>query len=1522
MDSSSPTLDSLTFPAGLNLDTESIVGEKITGSSSGSIAQVVNRFSNIIEFVYLNSKKFVAGETVTFEESNISSSIQEITLGNYLNITSRYVLDKGQKNEYYDYSKIVRKSQFSSPTNQLLIIFDSYEIPLNDNGDIYTVNSYDSERYNKDIPSVTYQNGTTNTEIRCTDLIDFRPRVSEFTSTTSSPFYYENKTFGSVSSLTPNFVISPGESSLIGYSYYLPRIDKVTLNKLGQFSILKGISALNPKEPTNVEESMDIATIELPPYLYDSQINNVRITLVDNRRYTMRDIGKIENRIRNLETTTSLSLLELDTKSTQIQDADGLSRFKTGFFVDDFKNNNLLEKNNKDVQCSVDIDKKQLLPMTQLWSIKPQLALNPSINPETADYSDNLLLLDSNVRKTGDLVTLNYTEKEWIEQPFASRVENVNPFNVIEYRGSIILNPSRDEWVRNVYINRYRTVITNRGDREYDYVEDVKTTVTLEPYARERNVEFRTGGLRPLTQHYAFINNSSSIIIVPKLVEISMNSGIFEPGEDITTVTFGGRCAPPNHKFGPYNNPTRIYNSNPYDTTQTLSSSYSATSTILNIDTFALAEESLGIYGGFLAVGQQIFGETSGAVATITNIRLVSDTYGQILGTIYIPDSTNANVPVSFKIPTGDNTVKITSVSDNSEILPGSNILASDATGVYTASGQVITTEQSIVQLRNPPPPPPRRRRRGKDPLAQSFTVDETGAFLTSVDLFFARKDPVQNVFVEVRTVELGTPTNILVQDYSRTLLEPNDIVVSNDASLATNVKFPSPIYLQPNTEYAIVILSPTSNNNEVWIARMGETTINSQDFPDVESVVVTKQYIGGSLFKSQNGTIWTANQYEDLKFKLYKANFTSKTGDVVYYNPNLTNDDSNLPRLVENAVKTFPRKLKVGIVTTTNLSSILNVGTKVGAGGSTPYGSIEKLGSNVTTLTVSNAGIGYSNGTFTNVPLYTITGNGSGLTGTVVISGGVVSSVTPTSGSKGSGYAVGDIVGITTSSVSSGRGSQISVNAIDGIDTLYLTDVQGESFYSTPTTTLYYDNGTSWVGLANTYTTSSTTVSDLYTGNVIEVTQYNHGMHSDANKVKISGVFPDTIPTTINANLSINSTSISVVDGSSFSTFEGITTSKGYILIDSEVIEYDNVSGNTLNISARGVENTPITSHSIGSQVFKYQLNNVSLLRINTEHTLPNNSLLKNLRDFDTYHLQFSRGTRSNGVSQLSFRTENIVGGDNISATQNIQFDSIIPQFSVITPGQFTKVNAQIRTVTSTSAGGSEESFLDNGFESVELNKINYLSSTRMICSRVNEESKLSSLPNKKSFTTKITLSSNDSNLSPVLDTQNGFVILNRNRINNPISDYAQDNRVNLVSGDPHTSIYISNKVNLKQPATSLKVLLAASRPEECDFRVLYQIFRAGSGETEPAFELFPGYNNLTDTDGDGFGDFVVNKNLNNGNPDAFVPPNRIDQFSEYQYSIENLDPFTSYAIKIVMSSSNESKIPKFKDLRTIALA
>ena len=121
----------------------------------------------------------------------------------------------------------------------------------------------------------------------------------------------------------------------------------------------------------------------------------------------MRDIGRLEDRIETLEEITSLSLLELDTKTLQVQDIDGLSRFKTGFFVDDFKDTNLLDVSDPDCKINVDTDKRELVVPLDFWSIKPELALSLSTNVDTADFSQDLELLDSNVKKTGDIITLN-----------------------------------------------------------------------------------------------------------------------------------------------------------------------------------------------------------------------------------------------------------------------------------------------------------------------------------------------------------------------------------------------------------------------------------------------------------------------------------------------------------------------------------------------------------------------------------------------------------------------------------------------------------------------------------------------------------------------------------------------------------------------------------------------------------------------------------------------------------------------------------------------------------------------------------------------------------------------------------------------------------------------------------------------------------------------------------------------------------------------------------------------------------
>ena len=1546
LDSSAPTLDSLTFPSGLNLDTSSILGEKIVGSTSGALAQIVTRSSATnVEIVYLNSSKFVVGEICTFEESSITSVVQVVGKGNFQDVTSNYDLDKGQRDQFYDYSRLKRSSDYI-PSRQLLAIFNYFEIPSSDTGDVFTVNSYPSEAFKSDIPN-------TDSGVRISDTLDFRPRVNRFNATNTSPFAFSSRDFSA--STNPPLTVTPQESSLIGYEHYLPRIDRVILDKNGIMSVVKGVSSVDPKEPGGVDESMHLATISLPAYLYD--VNDAAITAVDNKRYTMRDIGDLEDRIETLEEITSLSLLELDTKTFQVRDVDNLDRFKSGFFVDDFRD---VERQDVSSKGATITGRGEFTSAVDFYTVAPEPALEPSINVDTADFNANLELLDSNVQKTGNHVTLKYTEKDWITQPLASRVENVNPFNMIEFVGNIILTPASDSWTRTIVTEGSgvrnvigRPIVSRNppsapigllpgqrppvlggrtrfvGNRlESSFVETIRGPVVPDTHIRSRNVAFSASNLRPLQRHYAFFENTSGIDIIPKLTEISMTSGTFVIGETIKGFVggshlFSARAYAPNHKTGPGGSPTTTYSLNPYDRSVELPSVYSSSSTILNVDINSLVDEVLGRYFGFVTEGMTLLGETSGAQATVTSIKLIPDTFGDINGALFFRDPYTTPLP-PLRFTVGTKTFKLTSSSTNATPLKGSLLISSGET-TYEASGLIETLQRQRVNVFRPV----FRRRRGgrRDPLAQSFTVDETGAFLTAVDLFFANVDPAEKVTVQLRTVELGTPTDMLAANHAEVVLEPSQIATSTDATVATKVTFPSPIYLETDREYAIVVLAPTSNLYEMWVARMGERTVNTTTLPDAESVLVTKQYVGGSLFKSQNGTLWTASQFEDMKFKLYKCNFSTESGTAFFYNPK-QDLDSTSSELRKDPIKTLPRKLKVVISNTTVMNSILIPGAKVSdeTASTAISGIIEKAGGTASAMTKTNVGVGYSQGTYAAVPLYNITGSGTGATATIVINAQGTINSDPSSISGGSGYVIGDVLGLTTSTMVKGSGAQITVTGLSNRNTLYLTNVQGTEFTTGRPLVVY--NGSSAVSMAGTTISSSNVINDLYGGDVIEVSQQSHGMHADTNLVKLSGIKPNTVPTTISSALGINDVSVSVADTTIFGTQEGISTGAGYAQINGEILYYSSITAGvspagTLGIGSRGVDSIQ-QAHLINTQIFPYELNGVGLHRINHQtHTLPNSTLLKSERDIDKYHIQVLRGDITNPDEIPSFTDENQIGGSDVRGSRNIQFNRVTPVFDIITPGEGSDVSASIRTVSGTSAGGSEIPFIDQGFESVALNNDTQLSTPRIIASDINESTRLTALPKNKSLTLGLTLSTSDSNLSPMVDiVDNAALILGRNVLNNPIKNYAFDGRVNLSVDDPHASNYVSQVITLDQPATSLKVLIGAYRDSSADFRVLYKLSRTDSSNVEQSFELFPGFDNMTDTDGDGFGDKIINTNNNSGRPDSNVPASADDVFFDYQFSVDELEQFNGFQIKIVMSGANEAKAPRFRDLRVIALA
>ena len=1594
-----PQLDVLKLSSISQVDTDAIIGEDIIGSDTGALARIVLNSSsgksyvssNQLGIVYLNDQKFNPGENVVFKESNIISTLESITLGKYKNITNDFNLDKGQRDQYYDYSRLVRVGT-QIPERRLLIVYDHYTISASDDGDVFTVLSYDADRFSNNIPNIGSKG------VRASDTLDFRPRVPTFNpATTRSPFDFSSRIFTN----DPKLTLKPGEGSLLGYDFYLPRIDKVYLDKFGNVLVRNGVSSVEPVPPSNDDGSlMELAQINLPAYLYSS--DDVSIRTLDNRRYTMRDIGNLEDRLENLEKVTSLSLLEVNTKTLKIEDSEGNDRFKSGIFVDNFNDRSLSNNN----LTTANIIGGQLRPFTIRNSLQQRLVPAVEIPENELDLSQNYDLLDSNVQKTGNAVTLKYDSVDWLNQSFATRAENVNPFHIVEYTGLINLSPNTDTWVRTINLPprvEEKTVKRTINEEENVFAEDrvidlnpdefdsfateaeilSRTSTTriernttsstrtifvssgVEKYIRSRNVSFFGTLFRPLERHYQFLDNHSNVNFIPKLIEIANSTTLqnigssnnsFQTGETIRVYNSEGnkigafRLAASNHKIGKFNSPTITYSTNPYTPSENIPADYSQSSKTINIDLNSLSAEDQGDFNGYIEKGAKIVGQTSGAIAYVKDLRLIADTNGTLFGSFFIKNPHVSPAP-NPRILTGRKTYRLSSSSSNEKQLPGSTLIsAGDAT--YTANGtsrtfqqvttnttRITSTITTVITRRN-------TRARRVDPLAQSFTVgreidapdfngdsdDDNGVFLTELDLFFASKPQGEEpLTVEIRTMELGIPTLDLVGE-SKTLI-PSEIATSTDGTTATRVTFDYPIFLPPGQEYAIVLLAPNSDQYEVWTAKMGEKTVETQNLPNTESIKYSRQFAIGSLFKSQNGSIWTPAQESDLKFKLYKAKFTSNTGIVHFGNPPLDSSNGYIPTLQDNAITVLPKKVTLGITTIPSSSSLVGIlteGRKIKGTGS-GFGHIVSTGSSVSGITTTNGGLNYTTGTRSTTNVF---GSGSGLTLNVssVDSSGTITGISVVS--AGTGYNSGDIVALTNTSNQTGRDAVISVTASGNIDKLFLSNVQG----SIPTGDLvYFDTDSTTVSLGNTDVLSSTDVGGIFSGNYLQVKHFNHGMYANNNKLVLNDISSDTAPTVLSADLPSTTVAggvINIEDSTIFTTFEGQlvdSTNIGYAKIGDEIVGYSSATNNQLTIISRAVEGI-IENHSIGDKVTKYELNGISLRRINdVTYDISDTDITSN-----SYYVEVDRGATSTeegksiGLNratdgtypQLSFASELIGGGDQIKASENIMFNRINPRFDILSPGRQTSTSSNIRTTSGTSIDGNEVSFtLANTLESVIPNQVNHLNSVGIVCSRVNElnQSQFSNVSGNRSFNSTVTLNTTDENLSPMIFVDSSTVEFISDNINRPITNYIQDSRVNSISNDPHEAVYVSNVIKLAQPASSLKVILTVYRPEVADIRVLYTLVRENSIDVGQKFELFPGFSNLESSSNGSLK--VVDPSLNDGRPDIKVPASEKNQYLEYEFTANDLEDFSGYAIKIVMSSTDQANYPIIKDLRTLAL-
>jgi hypothetical protein len=370
------------------------------------------------------------------------NSLTENHLSLATDVTDQFIFDNGQRDNYYSHASITPKNKSKSIIGPLMVYLNYYShsgygfLDVNSYPDVNTDAGYNA------IPQ--YKSPTSGVVYNLRDCVDWRPkRLNATTSTT----LVDDDT-GSLSTIISPFGASGYISS---YAYYLGRMDLVTLTKDRTFRVIEGIPGLYPSSLNIPPIDMLLYTVFVPPYTFD--LTDVKIQFNDNKRYTMDDIGKINEKVKQLEYFTALSLLEQSTENEVVLDSQGFVRPKNAILVDNFTGNDIGDVSSYDYSCSIDYENGVLYPMfyannySCIVAGSPAHSLPTVQNPFVHDY---------------------VVQDSVLYQPAASTTETINPFGMGSSTGRLFLYPDTGTW----YDRTTRPdVLTNSENQHDNYVQ-------------------------------------------------------------------------------------------------------------------------------------------------------------------------------------------------------------------------------------------------------------------------------------------------------------------------------------------------------------------------------------------------------------------------------------------------------------------------------------------------------------------------------------------------------------------------------------------------------------------------------------------------------------------------------------------------------------------------------------------------------------------------------------------------------------------------------------------------------------------------------------------------------------------------------------------------------------------------------------------------------------------------------------------------------------------------------------------
>ena len=850
--------------------------------------------SNIGRRTKTLNEGITASVTLSLDDSRYKGSIgyadvikiNSITNDAGTDVTGKFIIDTGQRSTMYDHASIIGNGSITS-AGTYIVDFD-YFSPSGPLGP-FIVDSYNDIPYEHIPDFMSFGNRTT---IHLRDAIDFRP--------VRKP---NLDIFDQV--WTPHHTTTSEGGIISKYSHYLGRIDKLYMTPDGRFKQIKGIAAHErsiPPSPT--DGGMLLATMIIPPYVVD--LKNIKYIKADNNRYTMKDIGNIKRRIGRLEYETQLSVLERSAESQLILDSSGNSRLKSGFLVDPMSGMGIVDNSDADVNIQINSGYAE--------------------SPEIVHHIDMKVIGDTNslIKTSDDIWLLPYDIENIVNQTTRSNRMSVNPYNIVSFVGEARIFPQSDTWVDTVTAPVFSSEldIDARIEGFGELVGQMDSVI--------HGTNLNAAGFIAEAQG---IRNSNAWISQWRRMGVSgvwhnvANSGLWGEGGlqtflDNSNLSSDALDIIRTSGSNWWDDNAWVLTQDFAETTNTSTSSVNMGSRITNTSIIPyMRTKQIKIHFVGLTPNTRHYPFFSGTNVTefctnatpwTTNLEehtpdFINPLGGATAGSELTSDG-NGQMAVIFDLPggqfrTGQRIFKITNDESNSFQHTGQ---PSFAEVEYQARGTLQTMEEVVLNTTIRTNGLTRTEgqwadlgtvahARYGDPLAQTFMISSDafpdGVWIDSIDLFFARKDSTLPVNVQIKPVVNGYPSSGPALAFASAQMLPSQVVIpggSGDGSPSdtwdpvmdnnlTRFTFSTPVYLEA-AEYCMVVTS-NSDAYEVWYSDMGEYELNLDGTISTDRIL--EQPYAGSFFKSQNSSTWTAEQSQDLCFRLNRCKFTETSGTM-----------------------------------------------------------------------------------------------------------------------------------------------------------------------------------------------------------------------------------------------------------------------------------------------------------------------------------------------------------------------------------------------------------------------------------------------------------------------------------------------------------------------------------------------------------------------------------------------------------------------------------------------------------------